>query len=148
MFIYLKCGGVTQWVKQLTLELSSGLDFRVVGSGPALGSALGVQPTLEIKQYGTLTLEQAPCSWCSWSRETSELSHTHDTTAKTALIHTPSTGSLRRSKWTIRTASLHYWYWSWSLRKKHLPGGVESGKAFKAEDRVVELKVSKGCDLL
>lgn len=62
LFIYLKYRGVTQWVKQLTLELSSGLDFRVVGAGPALGSAPGVQPTLEIKQYRTLILEQAPCS--------------------------------------------------------------------------------------
>ena len=36
---------VAQWVKHLTLDLSSGLDLRVVSSSPMLGSTLGVKPT-------------------------------------------------------------------------------------------------------
>ena len=33
-------------VERLTHDLSSGLDLRVVGSSPALGSTLGMEPTL------------------------------------------------------------------------------------------------------
>ena len=36
---------VAQLVKHPTLDLSSGLDPRVVSSSPALGSKLGVEPT-------------------------------------------------------------------------------------------------------
>ena len=36
-------GGIM--VKRLTLDLSSGLDLRVMSSGPSLGSLLGVEPT-------------------------------------------------------------------------------------------------------
>ena len=34
-------------VKRPTLDLNSGLDLRVVGSGAVLGSMLGVEPTLK-----------------------------------------------------------------------------------------------------
>ena len=37
-------------VKCLTLDLSSGLDLRVVSSSPILGSALGMKPTLKQNQ--------------------------------------------------------------------------------------------------
>ena len=36
---------VAQLVEHLTPDLSSGLDLRVVGSSPILGSALDVEPT-------------------------------------------------------------------------------------------------------
>ena len=36
-------------VKLLTLDLSSGLDLRVVGLSPMLSSRLGVEPTLKNK---------------------------------------------------------------------------------------------------
>jgi len=36
---------VAQLVKCPTLDLSSSLDLRVVNSGPALGSLLGLEPT-------------------------------------------------------------------------------------------------------
>lgn len=36
---------VVQSVEHLALGLSSGLDHRVVSSGPVLGSALGLEPT-------------------------------------------------------------------------------------------------------
>ena len=36
---------VAQSVKRQTLDLSSGLDFRVVSSSPTLGSMLGAEPT-------------------------------------------------------------------------------------------------------
>ena len=38
-----------QWVKLMTLDFRSGLDLRVVSSSPALGSALGMKPTLKKK---------------------------------------------------------------------------------------------------
>lgn len=42
---------MAQLVKHLTLDLSSGLDLRVVSSGPMLGFMLGVvEPTLTNKQ--------------------------------------------------------------------------------------------------
>jgi len=34
---------VAQWVERLTLGFGSGCDLGVVGLGPALGSALGVE---------------------------------------------------------------------------------------------------------
>jgi len=37
-------------VKHPTLELSSGLDLRVVSSSPMLGSMLGVEPALKKKK--------------------------------------------------------------------------------------------------
>jgi len=37
-------GQVAQSVKHLTLDLSSGLDLRVVSSSSSLGSALGMEP--------------------------------------------------------------------------------------------------------
>ena len=41
------CGTwVAQWVKHLTLDLSSGLDLMVVSSSPALGSSLDMMPPL------------------------------------------------------------------------------------------------------
>ena len=41
-----KCRGtwMAQFVGHLTLGLSSGLNLRVVSSGPALGSTLGLEP--------------------------------------------------------------------------------------------------------
>ena len=41
---------VAQLVKHLTLDLSSGLDLRVVSSSPSLGSTLGMEPTQKQKQ--------------------------------------------------------------------------------------------------
>ena len=40
------------WVAQLSvrLDFSSGLDLRVVSSSPALGSSLGLEPTLKKKR--------------------------------------------------------------------------------------------------
>ena len=38
---------MAQLVKHLTHDLSSGLDLRVLSSSPALGSALGMKPTLK-----------------------------------------------------------------------------------------------------
>ena len=46
---WLRGVGVAQLVKGPTLDLSSGLDLRVVSSSPALGSALGIKPTLKKK---------------------------------------------------------------------------------------------------
>jgi len=40
---------VAQLVKRLTLELSLGLDLRVVGLSPVLGSTMGMEPTLKKK---------------------------------------------------------------------------------------------------
>ena len=40
----------TQVSQHLTLDLSSGLDFRVVSSSPMLGSTLGMEPTLKKKK--------------------------------------------------------------------------------------------------
>lgn len=37
-------------VKNLTLDLSSGLDLRVGSSRPVLGSSLGMEPTLKKKK--------------------------------------------------------------------------------------------------
>ena len=45
--IYLNYGEATRSVKHLTLDLSSGLDLGVAGSGPAMG----VEATLEKKIY-------------------------------------------------------------------------------------------------
>ena len=47
IFLYKKCieTWVAQSVKQVTLDLNSGLDLRVVGSSPTLGSTVGMQPT-------------------------------------------------------------------------------------------------------
>ena len=36
---------VAQLVKHMTLDLSSGLDLKVLSSNPALGSTLGMEPT-------------------------------------------------------------------------------------------------------
>ena len=41
---------MAQSVKQPTLDLSSDLDLRVRSSSPALGSELGVRPTLKKKK--------------------------------------------------------------------------------------------------
>ena len=41
---------VAQSVKHLTLDLSSGLDLRVLSSSPTLGSMLGVEPTFKKKK--------------------------------------------------------------------------------------------------
>jgi len=41
---------VAQSVKHPTLDLSSGLDLRVMSSSPTLGSMLGVEPTLKKKK--------------------------------------------------------------------------------------------------
>ena len=38
---------MAQSVKQLTLDLSSGLDLRVMGSSSMLGSTMGMRPTLK-----------------------------------------------------------------------------------------------------
>ena len=38
---------MAQSIKHLTLELSSGLDLRVVSSSLALGSIVGMEPTLK-----------------------------------------------------------------------------------------------------
>ena len=38
---------MTQSFKHLTLDLSYGLDPRAMGSSPALGSTLGMEPTLQ-----------------------------------------------------------------------------------------------------
>ena len=38
---------MAQSVKHPTLDLSSGLDLRVVSSSPALGSMMGVKPTFK-----------------------------------------------------------------------------------------------------
>jgi len=48
--IYNVCWGpwVAQSGEHLTLGLGSGLDLRVVGSSPALGSTLGMETTLKI----------------------------------------------------------------------------------------------------
>ena len=43
--ICLRDNWVAQLVKRLTLDLSSGLDLRVVTLSPALGSMLGMEPT-------------------------------------------------------------------------------------------------------
>jgi len=43
---------VAQSVKCPTLDLSSGLDLRVVSSNPMLGSMLGMEPTLKKKRLG------------------------------------------------------------------------------------------------
>ena len=40
---------MVQSVRVSTLDLSSGLDLRVVSSGPMLGSMLGMEPTLKKK---------------------------------------------------------------------------------------------------
>ena len=44
---------MAQSVKRLTLDLSSGLDLRVMSSSPALGSRLGVEPTEEEEKEET-----------------------------------------------------------------------------------------------
>jgi len=44
---------VAQLVEHLTLDLSSGLDLRIVSSSPALGSMLGLEPTLKKKKKVT-----------------------------------------------------------------------------------------------
>ena len=36
---------MVQLVTYLTLDLNSGLDLRILASGPTLGSALGMEPT-------------------------------------------------------------------------------------------------------
>ena len=36
---------VAQWIEHPTLDLSSGLDFKVMSSRPTLGSTLGLEPT-------------------------------------------------------------------------------------------------------
>ena len=41
---------VARSVRHLTLDLSSGLDLRVMTSSPALGSMLGIKPTLKNKE--------------------------------------------------------------------------------------------------
>ena len=41
---------VAQSVERLTLDLSSGPDLRVMSSSPALGSTLGIKPTLKKKK--------------------------------------------------------------------------------------------------
>ena len=41
----LRIAWVAQLVESPTLDLSSGLDLRVMDSGPMLGSVLGVEPT-------------------------------------------------------------------------------------------------------
>ena len=38
---------MAQLVKRLTLDLSSGLDLKVMSSGPVVGSVLGVKPVKE-----------------------------------------------------------------------------------------------------
>ena len=54
VYIWAEKGSRGAWVahsvKRLTLDLSSSLDLRVVSSSPALGSALGVKPTLTKKK--------------------------------------------------------------------------------------------------
>jgi len=42
---YSRGAWVAQLVENSTLDLSSGLDFRVLSSGPTLGSTLGMEPT-------------------------------------------------------------------------------------------------------
>ena len=50
------------WVAQLTehptLNLSSGLDLRVVSLGPMLGSTLGMEPILKKKSYKIVILSE------------------------------------------------------------------------------------------
>jgi len=41
---------VAHLVERLTLDLGSGIDLRIVGSGPTLGSTLGMQPPKEKKE--------------------------------------------------------------------------------------------------
>ena len=38
---------MVQWVKCPTVDRSSGLDLRVMSSGPALGSMLGMKPVFK-----------------------------------------------------------------------------------------------------
>ena len=48
---------MVQSVELLTLDLSSGLDLRVVSSNPALGSTLGVEPNAGLE---LMTLRSRP----------------------------------------------------------------------------------------
>ena len=43
-------------VKHLTLDLSSGLDLRVVSSSPALGYMLGMEPNLKKKKKASWSI--------------------------------------------------------------------------------------------
>ena len=47
-------------VKRLTLDLGSGLDLKVVRSGPVVGSVLGVKPVKEkmIPSFGSATYQE------------------------------------------------------------------------------------------
>ena len=67
---------MAQSVKHLTLDLSSGLDLRVLSSSPTLGSVVGVKPTsnkqkkkevrlivLNLRPWYSHTKIQAPLSY-------------------------------------------------------------------------------------
>ena len=48
---------MAQLVECLSLDLSSGLDLRVLGLSPVLGSMLGMEPTLRKRWRGTLVAQ-------------------------------------------------------------------------------------------
>ena len=60
---------VTQLVKCRTLDLSSGLGLGMVNLGSALGSLLGMKPTLKNKQTKKNKTKQKPISKCRCNLE-------------------------------------------------------------------------------
>ena len=53
---------MAQWGTHPTLDLSSGLDLRVVSSSPVGGSALGATPTLKRKERMTKSSSRISCN--------------------------------------------------------------------------------------
>ena len=55
---------MAQSVKRPTLDLSSGLDLRVVSSRPMLGSRLGMEPTSKKKKKKNIG--SGPAAWLKY----------------------------------------------------------------------------------